>query len=546
MCDNRRWQCVCVFAFLWALTLASCDCSGDVSGTCERNADCPADLVCQDGECADPPPPPPPTEAGAECLDNDGDGYGEGPACRGVDCDDTDPTQTGVEVCDGRDNDCDGVPDNGVLGPCGNCDPECRSGSVGAGTEEPFDLETHEHDGVRVDDDGSIILDSRNIRTNFIWVANTGADQVVKIDTTTFAEVGRYVTGDDPSRTSVNSVGDIYVGNRAGMSVTKVSVLAESCPDTNGDGVVTTSTGGGHVLGWGEDDCVLWRTNIPTDSGGSPGSGHGVRAVAAQDEFGADGELRSFVWVGNGRGRIFKLDGETGEILLATNFPMHNQPHAPYGMAIDASGNLWLGGLFGHMGRIDTNRCVDDASCNVSVCIGESAECDASIKQQVNFPTGRGYGITVDFMQRVWVAGQGGIKRYDPSAPSGSRWVTGGPSTYCNGVGADAMGFVYAACEGSRQIIRYNAEDPSEYRVISTGPNRGIGIDAEGRVWGINRHSGAAASVLTPGASIDYTSVMTGIGPSLSNPYTYSDMTGLQLRLATRFDGNWSLVREVP
>ena len=34
------------------------------------------------------------------------------------------PSNGGVEICDGRDNDCDGVPDDGVLNRCGQCGPE--------------------------------------------------------------------------------------------------------------------------------------------------------------------------------------------------------------------------------------------------------------------------------------------------------------------------------------------------------------------------------------------------------------------------------------
>jgi hypothetical protein len=47
------------------------------------------------------------------CLDIDGDGYGEGISCLGPDCDDDDPdTYPGApELCDGKNNDCDGEID---------------------------------------------------------------------------------------------------------------------------------------------------------------------------------------------------------------------------------------------------------------------------------------------------------------------------------------------------------------------------------------------------------------------------------------------------
>ncbi len=50
-----------------------------------------------------------------DCVDEDGDGYGNGTACEGADCDDTDATVYEAEFesswSDNRDNDCDGIED---------------------------------------------------------------------------------------------------------------------------------------------------------------------------------------------------------------------------------------------------------------------------------------------------------------------------------------------------------------------------------------------------------------------------------------------------
>ncbi len=525
---RSSWWAVLTFG-----ALLGCDCgSGELSPTrrCEMAADCASGQVCLDGVCQSAPNRDAGQDVGPEnpdCVDEDEDGYGER-CVRGPDCDDTDPRQTGTERCDGFDNDCDGVVDNGVLNSCGTCEPGCEGEGIGPGTATPYMPEDDNSDGVSLDPEGALVLDSRRINTNFIWIASSAGGTVSKVDTTTYTEVARYATGTDPSRTSVNAIGDVYVGNRAGQSVTKISTLGAECPDTNGDGSVTTSSGA-DVLAFGSDDCVLWRTDLP-DSGL-------VRAVAAQDVEGPDGELRHFVWAGGWNGRIYKLDGETGAILVNISAPAQ-----PYGFALDGNGRLWIASLTNpYMGFIDTNLCTDTASCEAAtLCVAsspEGTECDADtvVKGRIPIPDGGTYGITVDFNQRVWTGGWNGglIKRYDQMAPGGSRWarVTTGPGN-CNGIGADAEGFIWAACESSTVITRIDANTLASTNVSVRG-SRGVGIDADGKVWAIVRGNNAAADVIRPGATLMEYTVDSSVGPVLQDKYTYSDMTGLQLRLAT-------------
>ena len=62
----------------------------------------------------EPSPPPPPPPPPIVCTDNDGDGYAvEGGYCGPIDCDDNDPNiyPGAPEVCNGKDNNCNGIID---------------------------------------------------------------------------------------------------------------------------------------------------------------------------------------------------------------------------------------------------------------------------------------------------------------------------------------------------------------------------------------------------------------------------------------------------
>src|SRR5690606_31117374 len=79
------------------------------AGAFETTQECPLDFICNgQGRCV------------PANQDRDGDGF-----TAEVDCDDNDPQvyPGAAEVCNGKDNNCNGVIDEGVTNACGSCGP---------------------------------------------------------------------------------------------------------------------------------------------------------------------------------------------------------------------------------------------------------------------------------------------------------------------------------------------------------------------------------------------------------------------------------------
>jgi hypothetical protein len=95
-------------------------CNPDVP-TCPGRLRCVRDVALADVAVCAP-------IGGVCCIDGDNDGYGTGVGCRGPDCDDADPARTtsGAEECNGRDDDCDGMTDEGLSRACTTA---CGSGT---------------------------------------------------------------------------------------------------------------------------------------------------------------------------------------------------------------------------------------------------------------------------------------------------------------------------------------------------------------------------------------------------------------------------------
>jgi hypothetical protein len=526
-------------------------------------------------------------DADQECSDLDHDQYGVGGGCLGDDCDDSNPNITacdcgpdgqahsagcacdtlqpevcyegtvgtvgtgacaaglrscegGVwticqgqtidlpEECDYEDNDCDEVIDDGVLGPCGDCSEICESIEWGP-ESTPFDPGPGNSSGIIETPEGWITLTQSAVSSHYIWIANSVEGTVSKYDTRTQEELGRYRTGplgvsmgmwsgdgENPSRTSVNFLGDAYVANRAFSSTASATkIQADHCPDSNGDGVITTSTGTDDVLEWGEDDCVVWNT--PGGANGNLG-----RSIAAQVRQELDGGSHEYVWLGlHSAYKYVEIDGDTGEL---TGVEATLDTHTPYGAAIDADGNLWSASLSSNIARFDT---ADPADYEV-------------IATRFN------YGITVDSLGNVWTNGDG-VRRY---RPADSEWDDIVGTRYENGgIAVDQNGLVWTHHDsGNIQRIDGNVDPPVLEATLDTlHGGRGIAVDSDGFIWAINWGPGVTAggagdvTVIDPAEPDNFE---TRCCDTIDSSYTYSDMTGVQLGIATAPSGQYEMIVE--
>ena len=348
---------------------------------------------------------------------------------------------------------------------------------------------------------------------SFIWIANTGDGTLSKVCTINGQEVARYnsspqlATG-DPSRTSVNLHGDAVVTMRdptgGPSSVTKFAADYLDCVDRNNNGAIETSEGPTEVLPWGEDECMLWNTPLG-------GSAIGARATAWDGTEDPETGLGGHVFIGAMTNRtIYKLDGDTGAILDQAATALGH-----YGGAIDNRGNLWT----------------VDMMCTIGQCTIERISLD-DLSDHDTHTVQCGYGISVDAQGRVWTAGLAGfdggcVSRFDPTTNENVWAVTGGFGDFNRGVaigfGASA-GYAWAA-NTVGDLIQVNLETMEIVKRELVGGNNmvGVAVDFEGFVWTVSQEAGTAYKI--DPVSWQITPVTIG-----NMPYTYSDMTGVQLK----------------
>jgi streptogramin lyase len=385
-----------------------------------------------------------------------------------------------------------------------------------------------------------------NISTSFehIWVALSGRDSVVRIDTNhveadgvvtlaesaagTGAVLGEYLTGPsgrdtNPSRTTVDQNGDVWVGNRNDNywdgtawkgSATKISA--------NPTGTTSTGVWNGSrfdMLGWADDGTNVANggTSNATDTAIEQyvrTDGYGNRTVAID----ADNN----VWVGGYSDKDHNLiDGSTGAILETENL-------APggYGGVVDGNGVLWSSGWSG------TSIATWDPALGI---------------QKNIYAGGLSYGIGVDNDGNIWSShySQGTVSKiavtYDPlTGVSGTVVGTYTTGSYSRGVAVTAVdNNVWVANSGSDTVTRL-ANNGSVLANIYVGDYpTGVSVDSNGKIWVTNYYSNNVVRIdptLNGGLGAVDLTIELGSG---ANPYNYSDMTGTVISGTTNPTGSW-------
>ena len=340
-------------------------------------------------------------------------------------------------------------------------------------------------------------LDSE-IGTPYIWVPKTGSNQLVQIRTIDCSIVKIFNNGADncngstfssPSRITVIPGGDVWVDNRANTKVTRLGLIN---PDVSME----------------DYEC---KDSYDVSGGGGTNGG------------GITFDVSGNIWVGNYHDTFVHKFKPNGSYAWPAPNKI-NTNHSIYGMIGDPYGHVWIAnrGIGG-----ETLQCIKSSKSD--------NETSANIKTAYTYSTGSVYGIGMDGNGRVYLAnyGNGDVYRFPsvigndcPDTNSLSPDKTLGTGGNARGVAVDQKGNVWVADSGNNRLYVFDASDGySKYSVLLSGSGIvGVAVDADGYGWAVGKTDGKVYKYeYNSGSFIKQCTVTIG-----SNPYNYSDMTGLR------------------
>jgi len=424
-----------------------------------------------------------------------GDGLPQNPNMEGVNEDCDDGNTDNVDACG---NDCkwtcqalpgDPVVVNLAMPGAGTLKNESDS-TIFSSTTDAYDFS--------FGSPGEYLKLARVMPTPYIWIANSGsANRVSKIrtfdgprktvngietcgtacDETRGQLVGNFATGPNPSRTAVNAeTGDVWVHNRGDQSVMKFNI----------DGVMIKN-------------CRTDPTFVPVPVG----SGGGLAI-----------EKDGSVWAGNYyTGKVVRIQDDNFPTCVRTEVITGGNP---YGLAIDSENNVWVN-IGGAVKKITTA---------------------APITVSDAYSTSGIYGITVDLADNVWTgnlsAAYGSYRILYGTLPTGTIdfFGYGGGNS---GITIDINGDIWSSGYIGNVVYKRNpitGLQSGSVGVWATGGSNphGIAGDSAGQIWAVNRFSSNVTVFDTNGTFLGRYPVAAGA----VEPYTYSDMTGLNRAMLLR------------
>lgn len=375
-----------------------------------------------------------------------------------------------------------------------------------------------------------------------LWAANAGEDSVSKIDTDNDCEVARYATwhisgfhsawsGPAPSRTAVDSEGNVFVANRqfsSSQQMNVLKILSEGGIDRNGNGIIETSS---DVNG----DCIIDRSDplefiAPVDD-----NGDGILQTSEiRDErvvwinhvgpnnslgrslcIGKDGNL----WLGDYNNRAYyKVKASDGTVLAG---PISTGSLNPYGCLVNSDGTLYSASLGGPMGVLDTNTNTWLASLSHPGSL-----------YGIGLGNGKAYlsggSRFVEFDPNV------GVGEPDGNPATGTFSQPGDVSTSTLGISVDGDGNIVL---GQSTIRKYNAAGVTQWASANPASDtRGVVPDSNNHIWAVNRGSNNTTKFNKTTGNLMATV------PIGNNPYTYSDATGFAATNTTDPSGIWTVI----
>ena len=401
-------------------------------------------------------------------------------------------------------------------------------------------------------------LDTTPHSSTFLWIANTQRGTMARVDASTGAVLGEYRTAPlgrnrNPSRTAIDALGNVWTANRGEVttnrgSVVKIglvlggtrvtrqadgSVVANplgeylappfilcTAVDRDGDGLIRTSRGLGHILDWADvtdgeggmdgvvqdaaDECILvyQRTTAPS---------------ATHVSLDATGKL----WVGAYPSGVFDvLDGATGAI--QRSLPLGS---GGFGGLVDAHGILWSS--HPSQGRMLRYNPMTESVMTIAVL--------------------QSSGVTCDQTNSIWNS-MGSNNTLMRLAADGTRFPGFPVPSYGSsalGIALGADGDVWIANSGTSAVSRVSPSGTLRKRISIPGSPNGLCRDAAGKFW-VTSQTHHSALRIDPNAGTDGLGAIDLTVPMGSNagPQSFGDMATQVTVQVTAPLGSWSVVHD--